>query len=105
MVWQPTHSATPGAPWTASATSAVAITSTIALSDLDDTNIESAVVAITANYVNGQDVLSFVNTANITGSWDAGSGTLTLSGTDTVANYQAALRSVTFAVPIRLLGA
>jgi hypothetical protein len=35
-------------------------------------------------------------TGAITGTWDAGTGTLTLSGTDTVANYQAVLRSVTY---------
>ncbi len=48
------------------------------------------------NYQNGQDVLAFTNTANITGTWDATTGTLTLAGTDTVANYQAALRAVTY---------
>ncbi len=50
---------------------AVAITSTIAVTDVDDTNIESAVVAITTNYVNGQDVLGFTNQNGITGSWNA----------------------------------
>ena len=62
----------------------------------DDTNIEGATIQITGNYQNGQDVLAFADTANITGSWDAGSGTLTLSGSDTLANYQAALRAVTY---------
>ena len=38
-------------------------------------------IQITANYQNGQDVLSFTNTANITGSWNAATGTLTLTGT------------------------
>ncbi len=56
-----------------------------------------ATVAITGHYSSGQDVLAFVNTANITGTYDSLSGILTLSGTDTVANYEAALRSVTYA--------
>ena len=51
---------------------------------------------ISANYVNGQDLLAFTNTANIT-AFNAVTGTLTLTGTDTVANYQTALRSVTYA--------
>ncbi|HEX6283779.1 MAG TPA: Calx-beta domain-containing protein, partial [Pyrinomonadaceae bacterium] len=51
---------------------------------------------ITGNYVNGQDVLSFVNTATITGVFNAATGTLTLTGTDTVVNYQTALRSVRY---------
>ncbi len=41
-------------------------------------------------------MLSFTNTANIRGSWNATNGTLTLSGSDTVANYQAALRAVKY---------
>ena len=36
-----------------------------------------ATIQITANYQNGQDVLSFTNTASITGSWNAATGTLT----------------------------
>ncbi|QEF96415.1 Cadherin domain protein [Stieleria maiorica] len=75
---------------------AVAITSTLALSDSDDTNLESAVVQITGNYANGQDVLTFVDQTGISGVWNAGSGTLTLTGTATVAQYQAALRSITY---------
>ncbi|WP_145391305.1 cadherin-like domain-containing protein [Stieleria neptunia] len=75
---------------------AVAITSTLALSDVDDTNLESAVVQITGNYANGQDVLAFVDQNGISGVWNAGSGTLTLSGTATVAQYEAALRSITY---------
>ncbi len=73
-----------------------AITSTITVSDVDDTNIEGAVVEITGNYANGQDVLAFADTGTITGSWDAVTGRLTLTGSDTLANYEAALRSVTY---------
>uniref|UniRef100_UPI00160439D0 hypothetical protein n=1 Tax=Stieleria mannarensis TaxID=2755585 RepID=UPI00160439D0 len=39
----------------------VAITSTLTLSDSDDTNLESAVVQITGNYASGEDVLTFVD--------------------------------------------
>ncbi len=74
----------------------VAVDSTLSISDVDDTNIESSVVRITNNYANGEDILAFVDTGNITASWDAASGTLTLTGSDTVANYEAALRSVTY---------
>ena len=72
------------------------ITNAITITDFDDTNIESTVIEISAAYVNGQDLLAFVDTPNITGSWDAGTGTLTLTGSDTLANYEAALRSVTY---------
>ncbi len=76
---------------------ASAITASLTISDLDHTVLTGATVQITGNYQVGQDLLSFTNTANITGSWNAGTGILTLSGSDTLANYQAALRSVTYA--------
>ena len=42
------------------------------------------------------DVLGFANQNGISGSYNAGTGVLTLSGMASVANYQAALRSVTY---------
>lgn len=74
-----------------------AISSALLLSDPDNANIGGATVAITDAFSSGQDVLSFANTANITGSYNAATGVLTLSGTDTKANYQAALRAVKYA--------
>ncbi len=61
-----------------------------------DTNISSATVEISGNYQNGQDVLSFTDTAQITGNFSAASGELTLTGSTTPANYQAALRDVKY---------
>lgn len=58
-------------------------------------NITSATVRITAPGVG--DSLLFTNQNGITGSYAAGTGTLTLSGNTTPANYQAALRSVQYA--------
>ncbi|HAH52242.1 MAG TPA: hypothetical protein DCL80_13705, partial [Balneola sp.] len=72
------------------------LTSTITISDSDDINLEEATIQITNNYFLGEDVLDFVNANGITSNFDSGTGTLTLSGTATVANYQAALRAVTF---------
>ncbi|QEG40277.1 DUF4347 domain-containing protein [Roseimaritima ulvae] len=73
---------------------AVAITSTIAFSDVDDTHIESAVVQITGNYAAGEDVLTFVDQNGITGTWN--NGTLTLTGSATLAQYETAIRSITY---------
>ena len=55
-----------------------------------------ATISITGNYLQGQDVLSFVNQLGITGSFSAMTGVLTLSGATTVVNYQTALRSVKY---------
>jgi hypothetical protein len=75
---------------------ATAIDTTITVNDVDSANLASATVQITGNYANGQDVLSFINTATISGSFNAGNGTLTLTGADTVANYQTALRAARY---------
>ena len=75
---------------------AVAVSSTISFSDVDDTNIESAVVQITGNYNNGEDVLSFADQNGITGVYDSGTGTWTLTGSATLAQYEAAIRSITY---------
>jgi len=73
-----------------------AITDSITVSDPQLTDLQGATVQITGNYVSGEDVLDFTNTVNIVGSWDPVTGTLTLSGTAPVSEYQAALRSVTY---------
>lgn len=74
---------------------ATAITSTLQLSDADNTTLEGATVRISGNYRAG-DLLQFTDTGTITGSFNAATGTLTLTGTDTVENYQAALQSITY---------
>jgi VCBS repeat-containing protein len=75
----------------------VAVDSGITLTDLDDDNIHSATVQITTGLVTA-DVLS-VSTAGtgITASYNAATGTLTLTGVDTKENYEDVLQSLTFA--------
>ena len=75
----------------------VAITSTLTLSDVDDSTIASATVSITSGFSSSSgDTLAFTNQNGITGSYNASTGVLSLSGSASIANYQAALRSVTF---------
>jgi large repetitive protein len=75
---------------------ATAIDPTVTVSDVDSANMASATVKITGNYVNGQDVLGFTTQNGITGSFDALTGTMNLTGSSSLANYQAALDSVTY---------
>ena len=75
---------------------AVVITHAVLLNDPDNVNIASAEVKIAGHYQNGNDVLAFVDANEITGTWDASTGTMTLTGVTTIANYQTALRSVTY---------
>ncbi len=75
---------------------AVLITSSLQAIDSVNANLTGASIRIAANYISGQDFLKFTNTSKILGTWDAKTGTLTLSGTDSVANYQNAIRSITY---------
>jgi hypothetical protein len=72
----------------------VAVDSGVVPFDVDDTHLEGAKVTIT-DAENG-DVLGFSDQNGITGSYDSGTGVLTLSGSATEAHYQTALRSVTY---------
>gem|GEM_PF-3865804 len=75
---------------------AAAINTAITVTDVDSANIIGATVSITTNFQANKDVLSFANTVNIIGVYSGTTGVLTLTGTDTVANYQAALRNVKY---------
>ncbi|MGE3850713.1 MAG: beta strand repeat-containing protein, partial [Planctomycetota bacterium] len=76
---------------------ATILDSALTVSDSDDSNLESATVSITGNYASGQDVLATDTTGtSISASFSAGTGVLTLTGSDTVANYQLVLRKVTY---------
>jgi VCBS repeat-containing protein len=75
---------------------AVAVTSTLTVSDADDTTLGGATVSITSGFSSGADTLSFTNQNGITGSYNASTGVLTLTGNASLADYQTALRSVEF---------
>uniref|UniRef100_UPI000AFA83A7 retention module-containing protein n=1 Tax=Endozoicomonas arenosclerae TaxID=1633495 RepID=UPI000AFA83A7 len=68
----------------------------ITLADIDSVTIDSASISISNNYASGEDSLSFSDHNGISGSWNASTGTMTLTGTATVAQYQEALRTVTY---------
>ncbi len=80
----------------------VTVDNAITVTDLDNSTLASATVAITGNFHAGEDVLAFSNNGsmgNITASYDSSTGVLTLSSsgaTATLAQWQAALRAVTY---------
>ena len=73
--------------------SAVPVDSQLTVSS-SDTDLTSATVAISSGSLQAGDLLIFNNQNNISGSYS--SGVLTLTGTASVADYEAALQSVTF---------
>ena len=72
------------------------ITSNIVVNDEDNTNLQSAEIKITTGYQSGEDKLSFTDAAGITNSWNAETGTLTITGDAALASYQTALRNVKY---------
>lgn len=76
--------------------SSVGVSSSITITDIDDSNIESATAAISGNYKSGEDVLSFSAPAGILGEWSVESGTVNFTGSSSIANYQSALTSVAY---------
>ena len=73
-----------------------AIDTNITVTDTDSVNLTGATVQITGNYVQGEDLLALPAQPSVTASFDAPTGRLTLSGTATVAAYEAALEAVTY---------
>lgn len=77
--------------------SAVVVDGALTISDVDSGNITGGTVQITGNYSTGNDTLAGTDQNGITfAAFNSGSGTLTASGTATKAQYQTALRGVTF---------
>ena len=76
----------------------------ILISDADSAKLASATVSISSNFRSAEDVLAFANSnsnnfGNISGSYDSGSGVLSLvsaGATATQAQWQAALRAVSY---------
>ena len=75
----------------------------LTISDLDSATLASATVAITGNFASAEDMLVFANDGstmgNISASYNAATGVLALASagaTATLAQWQAALRSVAY---------
>ena len=69
----------------------------LTVTDVDDTNLEGATVAITSGFAANEDVLGFIDGNGITGSYDDSLGILTLTGSASLQDYELAFQSVTYA--------
>lgn len=72
------------------------LTNSISVSDVDNSNLASAEIQITTNYIPGEDELTFTDQNGISGNWDNTIGKLTLSGSASLIDYQTAIRSVKY---------
>jgi VCBS repeat-containing protein len=78
------------------AVSLITAPTTLTITDSDDANLESALVRITPATFLAGDQLQFTAQGGIVGGYDAATGVLTLTGSASVADYQAVLNSITF---------
>ena len=76
------------------------IDNTITLTDLDNANMHHATIEITGNYHSGEDSLGiaagYTLPSGVSAFWDSSTHTLTVSGSATVAQYEAILEHVTY---------
>ena len=76
--------------------SPVALDNALTVGDPDSSDLlTGATVKIESGFLTG-DSLNFTTGNGITGSYNSGAGVLTLTGSATVEQYQAALNSITF---------
>ena len=97
----PTLTGTTNASFTENSPTPTTLSPSVTVSDPDNQTLVGATVAITGGtFVGDGDVLA-TSTAgtSITASYDAGTETLILSGSDTLANYRTVLDKVTFTTP------
>jgi hypothetical protein len=81
--------------YNANSPGAVTVFPNVTVTDVDNTTLTGATVVIAFGKQSG-DALQFTNQNGITGSYNPATGVLTLSGNASIADYQAALRSITF---------
>ncbi len=74
----------------------VAIDNALIVDDVDNSTLQSALVSLGSSYVQGDDLLAFNSQNGISGSFNSSTGELALTGAASVADYQTALRSVTY---------
>jgi hypothetical protein len=74
---------------------AVTLEPLLSLADIDDTQLDRAVISISAGFVAG-DRLNFSDQLGISGTFTPGTGILTLTGTASRDDYRTALRSIGF---------
>src|SRR5262245_61216956 len=77
--------------------SGVTLSPDLTVNDVDSTTLVWASVWISQGFVTGDMLLASTAGTSITASYNAASGVLTLTGTDTLAHYQQVLQSVTYA--------
>lgn len=72
------------------------ITSSLLITDIDDIELESAVISFDENYLKGEDKLIYAGQNGITGKWNMETGTMILTGEASIADYKLAITNVQY---------
>ncbi|WP_425390708.1 tandem-95 repeat protein [Ekhidna sp.] len=75
---------------------AVPVDPGVTASDNEDLDFVYATIQISSGYESTEDALTFTNQLGLTGSYDAGTATMTITGDATVDDYNTALQSVAY---------
>jgi len=75
---------------------AIVDSAALTLSDPDQITVSGAVVTITNRFDGVAEAVTVTPSGAVTANYDAGTGVLTLSGVDSLATYQAVLRTLTY---------
>jgi hypothetical protein len=77
--------------------SSIPVAETISITDIDDTSTNAVYIQISSGYINGEDLLTLTGThPNITSSWDAVQGELTLTGPAAYTEFETAILAVEY---------
>lgn len=77
--------------------SSVPVAQSITITDPDDTSTTAVYIQISGGYVTGEDILTLTGThPNITSSWDALEGEITLQGPTTYSEFETAILATEF---------
>jgi len=74
----------------------VPVSTTLTVVDPDNATLESATVAVRSGFYYPGDLLQFADYGPFTSNWNAANGVLTINGPATTAEWEAALRTVTY---------
>jgi hypothetical protein len=66
------------------------------VNDPDNTNLQTASIRISNNYVNGEDMLTYNPVSGVSGTWSASTGTMTLTVPANITSFQTAIRNVLY---------
>ena len=92
----PTHTPGGGIAAFTEGMGAVVVDSAIVVADIDDVNLESATLTLGILDAGQETLAATTGGTSIVAMYNGGTGVLSLTGSDTVANYQTVLRSVTY---------